>query len=177
MGLEGVERQMIRCGHCQQRKPASEFYNQTKWCKECRKADERRRRRDPTLRARYRHRYETDLGLRAAVICNRVKKRAKAEGVPFDLTVNWVFGRLLSGTCEVSGLPFDMTCGRDAPRGPSVDRITPGAKGGGYTQSNCRMVTNLVNSALMVWGEGALIEMARAVVARHPVNEEGRVRE
>jgi hypothetical protein len=102
--------------------------------------------------------------MRAAVIFNRVKKRAKAQGVPFDLTLNWVRAQLERGTCEMSGIRFDLRV--DHPYGPSVDRKVARVKGGGYTIDNCRMVLNMVNMALKEWGEDAFYELAFAVAIK-----------
>lgn len=102
--------------------------------------------------------------MRAAVILNRVKKRAKAQGVPFDLTPAWVTEELRRGTCAMSGIRFDLRV--DHPYGPSVDRKVPRVKGGGYTVANCRMVLNMVNMALKEWGEDAFYELAFAVAIK-----------
>ena len=144
-------------------KPPGDFYRQKAWCKECRKQDERNRRKNPKLIARYRARYANDLEFRAKEIFDRCKKRSKADGLQFDLDLEWVLSRLQSGTCAVSGMRFDFSAGKQ-PRGPSVDRIRAG---GGYTKDNCRMVLNAVNAALMDWGLDQFVDIAKAIAARH----------
>lgn len=87
--------------------------------------------------------------------------RAKAKGVPFDLTAEWAQGRW-TGFCELTGIAFDMTLpGRSGPRtfAASIDRIDPKA---GYTQANCRFVIFAVN-AMKVQGTDA--DMYRIAVA------------
>ncbi len=154
---------MIRCGHCGHDKPRSEFYTATQWCKECRKADEKRRRADPRLRAKARSKAENDIAARARYVCTRAKKRAKMQGVPFDLTPQWVEVKLRRGFCEVTDIPFSLRVGRDNPYGPSLDRKRAG---GGYTQENCRLVLSAVNAALMDWGLKAFAPIAAAIAQR-----------
>jgi hypothetical protein len=154
---------MIRCGHCREYKLFFEFYKRKDWCKECRKGNERLRRQNPELRARAHLRAKTDLHYRAERIYRRILKRARYEGYEFDLTPDWVLERLVVGTCEVTGLPFDFTIGRHNPYGPNVDRIQAG---GAYSQANCRLVLCAVNQALMNWGLGTFEPIARAIAAR-----------
>jgi hypothetical protein len=63
------------------------------------------------------------------------RTRARARGLAFDLTQEWFAEKLRSGTCELTGLPFDY--GKHSLRRPSPDRCDNNV---GYTQENCRIV-------------------------------------
>lgn len=158
----------VRCSLCKTFKLPSEFYGQKRWCKECRKSDEKRRRKDPRLIRRYRHRYANDRRFRAAEMLDNVKKRAKYAGFEFDLDLAWFVSRLENGTCEITGLHFDFSATGHSRQafGPSVDRIRPG---GGYTKQNCRVVLIAVNTAMMNWGLEPFIAIAKAIAARYSV--------
>lgn len=162
--VDTTRSELIRCGHCGALKPPTGFYGQKRWCKECRKADEARRRADPGCIQRFQHRYQTDKDFRAAEMYRRLKKRAKAKGLEFDLDREWLRSGLSSG-CALSGLPFDFTAGGLQSHGPSVDRIQAG---GGYTKRNCRIVLACINLALLDWGFEAFVGVARAIAERNP---------
>lgn len=103
----------------------------------------------------------------------RVKKRAKASGVEFDLDVPWLLERLGRG-CEISGLPFDYSSpGHRKPHayGPAVDRIKAG---GSYTKSNCRLILNCLNTALLDWGMETFLRVAQVVTEKQLVKEHWR---
>lgn len=100
---------------------------------------------------------------RALYLFGAVKLRARKKGLPFDLTLDWVRERVLSGRCSLSGIDFDYAPPpngwRYNPRGPSVDQITPGA---GYTMANCRVVITALNNALSQYGDDFFEEVAKA---------------
>jgi hypothetical protein len=102
---------------------------------------------------------------RARELVRAIGKRCRSAGLPFDLDIDWLTGRLESGRCELTGLEFDTVVSRKrgGPFSPSVDRIVPSA---GYTKSNCRVVIFAVNAALSDWGLGVFIPIAEALVAR-----------
>jgi len=91
------------------------------------------------------------------------KKSAKNLGVEFDLTVEWYQWKYDRGSCEMSGLPFDMGTKR-GPNSPSVDRKDPK---GPYTKENCRMILWFINRAMMDLGEEYCMKVFRGIVA-HP---------
>lgn len=91
-----------------------------------------------------------------------IRKSAKADGVPFDLTVDWLKQRLDAGICEMSGVAFDRSKKRGA-NSPSVDRIIPG---GPYTQANCRVILWSLNHALNNYGDDYMISLFRQIIAR-----------
>ena len=73
------------------------------------------------------------------------KNRAKAKGLPFTLTKEWVVERIEWGKCELSGIPFNLEVGRgvSGPFSPSIDKIVPEL---GYTPENSRMILCGINS-------------------------------
>jgi hypothetical protein len=71
------------------------------------------------------------------------RKRAQAQGVPFDLTLDYVDHLLQqSPTCPVLGISLvqGLTGGRDCS--PSLDRIVPEL---GYVQGNVKFISNAAN--------------------------------
>lgn len=109
-----------------------------------------------------------------AEVFQRAKKNARLRGIPFDLT-KAEFDALVKksdGRCMVSGLPFTTPSRRKAgsrrPFAPSLDRIDSAV---GYTKSNCRIVSIIVNCALNEWGEEPLFEMCRAVAEKQRQTE------
>lgn len=90
------------------------------------------------------------------------KKSAKKKGLEFDLTVDWFRERLDRGTCEMSGLAFDMKAKRGA-MSPSVDRRDPS---GPYTRANCRMILWYLNRAMSDLGEAFALRVFGEVIKR-----------
>jgi hypothetical protein len=78
--------------------------------------------------------------------------------------VEWIEERLTAGTCEVTGLPFGNVDSGHDPRAPSIDRLDSSL---GYTPDNCRLVVWVYNRAKFIWTDAVILEMARALVARH----------
>lgn len=166
LGAPSVVWQMIRCGHCKMLKPASEFYGQRAWCRECKKLDERKRRANPAVQARFRERYESDTEMRAGYMLARAKKRAAVCGVACTLTKEWIKAALDRGTCELTGLLFDLKASSRDARNPYCPALDRRVAGGDYSEENCRVVLNIVNTALLDWGEAPFYRMVRAVVDR-----------
>lgn len=95
-----------------------------------------------------------------------IRKRAAKMQCEFDLTREWIELRLTHGTCEVTGLKFDL--GRDAsqrfnPWCPSIDRTDPSK---GYTQDNCRAVVWIYNMAKSGWTDDVVMQFAKALTSR-----------
>lgn len=160
------------CGHCKSVKPRAEFSPGKRhmdglagWCKACRAEGERVRRLKPHALKRFKAKYESDMEFRAQQLIRAIGKRCRAKRLAFDLDTAWLLHRLLGGTCELTGLPFDMTVvnRRFTPLSPSVDRIVAN---GGYTQNNCRVVMLAVNFALSNWGLETFLPIAEALVER-----------
>lgn len=116
---------------------------------------------------------ERFLALRRIVgsVWRSARKRAAEADLPFKLTL-FDAERLLEDqkmVCAVSGLPFSEAAAGEgsfrSPLRPSLDRIV-NAKG--YALGNVRLVLTLVNLAMNDWGSKPLIEVARAIAAKHP---------
>jgi hypothetical protein len=136
------------CNDCRQVKPARDFYLERSKvtglscaCKSC-----------VALR-QARHR-STHAGRAQSLLCG-ARTRARARGLPFDLTLEWVEGRLAAGACELTLEAFHFgkpRKGRVHPFAPSVDRIIPER---GYTKKNCRIVVAQINLAINEFGQEA----------------------
>lgn len=104
---------------------------------------------------------------RALYLFGAVRLRATKKRLPFDLTLDWIRERVLSGRCALTGLQFDYAPPpngwRYNPLGPSVDQIRPGA---GYTMANCRVIITALNNALSQYGDDFFEEMARAFLVQ-----------
>ena len=100
---------------------------------------------------------------RAVKLYAAANQRAKRCGSPITIDTEWVEGRLMTGHCEVTGLPFTMEPdnGRTSPLSPSLDRIDSSK---GYTRDNVQVVVWIYNNAKSHWGVGALHTLARALV-------------
>jgi len=107
---------------------------------------------------------------RAKQLTSSAHQRALQHKVPYSLTCKWVFEKLMLGSCEITGLPFDMGT-EAAPRGsqhrsnfvPTIDRIEPSL---GYTPQNSRIVIWGYNAAKSTGTDEDVLQMAKAVVAR-----------
>lgn len=83
-------------------------------------------------------RYRTSPRARAKVLTQHAKVRAEKKGIAFELTIDWVHAAILAGSCQVTGLPFDLTLASMRNLyGPSLDRADPSK---GYTKENTKVV-------------------------------------
>ncbi len=94
------------------------------------------------------------------------RARARAKGLPFDLTAEWMKARY-TGRCEITGIEFVPATGR-GPRAfsPSIDRIVPSK---GYTMDNCRFIVFAVNAIRGTMTDGEMFELAARLVSVRPV--------
>ena len=101
---------------------------------------------------------------RARDLMRHARFRASKNGLAFDLDkhIPEMQQRIDAGTCEVTGLPFNLYGGRTWDS-PSLDRIDCRK---GYLYSNLRIVLYAVNSALGNWGEEKFLQMARSIMER-----------
>jgi len=99
---------------------------------------------------------------RASSMLSAARGRAKLKGLSFDLDLEFVRGLLSNNSCEVSGLPFDLSPGKHA-NGPSLDRKDANL---GYTKDNVRIVLYCINVMAHNWGVEPILEMADAIRAR-----------
>lgn len=74
-------------------------------------------------------------------IISRIKCRAKAKGIPFNLDVSDI---IIPDTCPVLGIPIYSVAGKGTNQhnSPSVDRIDPSK---GYVKGNVRIISNRAN--------------------------------
>lgn len=154
------------CRTCSTAKPFSEFYVNSKGarrrtCKDCdREAERRRKRANPELTHDRHRKWRRDY--RGHALVNVAKHRAKARGIPFDLSPLDIQKRIEAGHCELTGIAFNL----DEPRAwnaPSLDQRSPGE---GYTRQNVRVVLYALNVMANVWGESRILEIASAITAR-----------
>ena len=100
---------------------------------------------------------------RSRQLFHSVKHRASNEKVPFKITRNWIFEKIKSGRCEVTGIPFDFTspgyC-KTNKYAPSLDRTN---KKNGYTPNNTKVVVWFYNTAKNCFSHNELIEFAKVL--------------
>lgn len=168
-----------KCSRCKEEKPALEFRVREDrpggldyTCKPCHKqrgldwvkANPEKYREQ--YQKAFRRSYPTPFG-RARYMYNTAKVHARTYGVPFEMSVEWILAKINAGICEVTGLPFDLTCWGKGQKsnafGPSLDRIDPTL---GYVESNVRVVVWIYNRARGACQDEALLQMSRALVAK-----------
>jgi hypothetical protein len=125
------------CSNCGQEKKFPEefhrwgirWHGSNVWCNDCQRVH-----RSARLRS--------SLKYRAEVRISNIRYRAKQMQVEFTLTPDWYQQRLEAGTCEITGLAFNMGFSKgDSPDSPSIFRID---KTKGFTPENCLLVLNRV---------------------------------
>lgn len=147
------------CRKCSQVKPIDMFQLREKetavvWERVCRTCKS----------AHAKARYQNDPKYRASVLFEQRKKHAKKQGLPFTITIEQYLTGIESGYCARTGLPFDMSCDKDAPFAPSLDQIIPG---NGYTPDNVQVVVMIYNLIKSNHSDADVLHMARALVAKH----------
>lgn len=101
---------------------------------------------------------------RTQELFNNARSRAKARGLPFTLTRDWIMGALSSGRCAMTDLPFEFNS--RSPHAPSIDQIDPH---GGYTPENSRLVVAIFNYAKNIWTDDAVKAFCEAFLRRSSV--------
>lgn len=181
--LKGREMNTRRCSMCNIIKGASDFSAHNKspdglsyWCKSCRAAyyRERRRKADPALRERlrmadkrasFKHRNKDPF----QVMVDAARTRAKCARVPFSITANDLLRlwELCGGVCPVSGITMSLEIaqghGNRKQNKASLDRIVPGY---GYVPENVRLVCWAVNAMKQEWTDGELLHWCKAIAQR-----------
>jgi len=115
-------------------------------------------------RKRYRSRAET----RAKEMLAMAKFASKKKNVACDLDYEWILSKLTTGTCEMTGVKFDLEPlpeGRQNPYTASMDRIKPEL---GYVKTNVRMILWALNAAFNSYGEHVYADIARVFLAKNP---------
>lgn len=101
--------------------------------------------------------------IRASSLVSGAKKRAAKAGLVFELDTNWVADKLEQGVCEVTGIRFELTSGRN-PFAPSLDRTNPEL---GYTKENTKVVVWCYNTAKGGWKHSDVIILAEALCGKN----------
>jgi hypothetical protein len=88
----------------------------------------------------------------------RARYRNRKKGVPFNITIDHLreVATRCNGYCEVTGKDLDD----EGPFRPSLDRIDPKQ---GYVIGNVRIVCLVANTAMLHYGEQALLALAIAM--------------
>lgn len=89
------------------------------------------------------------------------KKRSRTNNIEFTLEREWVIEKVKSRFCEVTGLPFELTTGRNS-FAPSLDRTDPTK---GYTPENVKVVVWCYNTAKGVGTHDDVLILAKALAA------------
>lgn len=94
----------------------------------------------------------------AMKMCRRARSNAKAKNRLCTIDAVFVEGLLAQQgyRCAVSGILLSDAAFRRNPFAPSLDQIEAG---GGYTETNCRVVATIVNTAMNEWGADAFWKM------------------
>jgi hypothetical protein len=83
---------------------------------------------------------------KAVVLLNHAKLRAKRDGLPFALTLEWVEAKLEKAVrhgCPYLGIPIILDAEGLQPGSPSIDKINPKD---GYHPQNCIIVSHKANA-------------------------------
>jgi hypothetical protein len=108
---------------------------------------------------------------RSSILIYSATRRALQEGYEFGLTVEWVASKLQKGTCEATGIPFDLSPSNETIRNkyaPSLDRIDNTK---GYTEDNVRLVVWMYNVAKNEYSHEDLLAFAKQLIAFSGVKE------
>lgn len=159
------------CRKCGRQRAETGYFYRTKngaehrrsICKTCHSKDTvaARRKRLVDYNAHLRHRYKTDLKMRANEIWVRARSRSKARNLEFQLPRQDVERWLASGVCAVTGIKFVLDK-PGSPLAPSLDRINPKI---GYVSGNCRLVTWIYNRAKGDDTDADVLQMMEAINA------------
>jgi hypothetical protein len=111
---------------------------------------------------------------RAQRLYYSARTRARKYGLRFDLTLAWVEAQLKRGTCEATGLVFDLKPPDKTAKNkfaPSLDRKNPHW---GYTLANTRAVIWLYNSCKGEYSDSDVIAFCVNVIRQDVVNHSKR---
>ena len=108
---------------------------------------------------------------RSASLFYAAKSRAKKKKLEFTITREWVYKKLLSGTCEVTNFVLVLTSigevkatKKTNPYAPSLDRKDSSL---GYTPDNTQIVINAVNKFKSDMKQFEMIDIAKAILDKH----------
>lgn len=102
---------------------------------------------------------------KANILINNARTRSVKKNIVVEITQAWVEKHLKRGTCEITGMPFNLA---PPPKGvtrrpdaPSLDRIS---KHKNYTEDNTRVILWAVNCALAEYGTDGMLPILKAMV-------------
>ncbi len=164
------------CPKCNTDKTEDEFGNKKTrksgkqiWCKLCTQKyyNEWRvnnREKSKPLEIKQFNTFYTSTHGRAVHMLNNLRARAKRNNIECNIPIKWIEDRLMTGTCEVTGLPFVLKTNqgkghRTNSFSPSIDRID---QAGPYTEANCEMTCWIYNRAKGAFPLADLIIMMEA---------------
>jgi len=107
----------------------------------------------------------TAIKFRARELWKAAKRRAAINGLEFNLTVSHIEVCLMIGTCQGSGVPFDLEQHETNwynPFAPSIDKINPFK---GYLDTNVRVVCNAYNLGKNQMTHEDYVRFCQSVVA------------
>ena len=146
--VRAAARSLGLCGSCRKQKARDGFAS----CESCNQYQ--------------RNRYHSPSRARAKMMYRACQDRAKEMDLPCNITAQWIYGKLLRGVCDRTGIPFEYGVPQDSlrhPFSPSVNRIDANH---GYTAENCEIVLTGLNIGLSDWGHQVFKQIASAYVAR-----------
>jgi hypothetical protein len=117
---------------------------------------------------------ETPKG-RSYKLLEAARGRARKKDREFSLERAWIEEILTIGTCQVTGIKFDMKLAKrndnlknNSIYAPSVDRIENSR---GYTPDNSRITLYAYNTGKNEWADTDMVRMARALMKFHESEE------
>lgn len=124
-----------------------------------------------TKRKEWKRNYLSSIKGRAYILRRGAISRSRKNNYEFDLTLDWIYSRLDTGICEVTGIPFKLITEKTygnynntQPFSPSIDRIDNSK---GYTMDNCRIVVSILNHCKMHWTDADVDIFVKAYYERN----------
>lgn len=112
---------------------------------------------------------DNQIKVRAQRLHGNAQKRAKANGWPVpDFDSLWVEEKIIAGTCEVTGIPFDLTTKvsdsvhAKNPWVPSLDRVDSAKP---YAKDNVQVVVYMYNVCKAEFAHKDVVTFCKAVAA------------
>lgn len=101
-----------------------------------------------------------------AAYSGRWRTSAKRRGLEYDVSRDWLEGRLAGGVCEATGLALSFEPHASAYRNPLVPSLDRLDTARGYVEDNLRLVCGWFNYARQDWPDALVMEVAASVVSR-----------
>lgn len=105
--------------------------------------------------------------IRAQRLYGNAQKRAKSQGwVEPDFGSSWIEEKIRAGSCEVTGIPFDLdtqvsdTVHAKNPWVPSIDRIDSAKP---YSRDNVQLVVYMYNVCKSEFNHKDVVKFCRAI--------------